>query len=86
MGKRNAARKGLFISAGATKGKRLFEGTLLSIRYFFDILDAELWRALLYRSLDFEGDVLKHPEYLEESYGAGMELSHAIGNKDQGGP
>ncbi len=28
-------RKGLFISAGATRGKKLFEGTLLSVRYFF---------------------------------------------------
>ncbi len=27
----------------------------------------ELWQALLYRGLDFEGDVLKHPEYLEEA-------------------
>jgi multimeric flavodoxin WrbA len=28
-------RKGLFISAGATRGQRLFDGTLLSMRYFF---------------------------------------------------
>jgi multimeric flavodoxin WrbA len=71
-------RKGLFISVGATKGKRLFEGTLLSVRYFFDVLDTELWRSLLYRNLDFEGDVLKHPEYLEEAYQAGKELAEAV--------
>jgi len=73
-----AKRKGLFISVGATKGKKLFEGTLLSIRYFFDILDVELWRSLLYRSLDFERDVLGHPEYLKEAYEAGKELVQAI--------
>jgi len=75
---KNAHRKGLFISVGATKGKKLFEGTLLSIRYFFDVLDMELWRSLLYRNLDFEDDVLKHPEYLEEAYRSGKELAEAI--------
>jgi len=67
-------RRGLFIAAGATAGKRLFEGTLLTVRYFFDVLDAQLWRSLCYRELDFEGDVEKHPAYLEEAYQAGRDL------------
>jgi len=71
-------RKGLFISAGATKGKKLFDGTLLTVKYFFDVLDMELWRSLLYRSLDFEDDVLKHPEYLEEAYHASKEFAQAL--------
>ena len=66
-------RKGLLISVGATKGKKLFDGILLSMRYFFDTIDMELWKALLYRGLDFEGDVLKFPEYLDEAYKAGKE-------------
>jgi multimeric flavodoxin WrbA len=78
FGKREFTRKGLFISVGATKGKRLFEGTLLTVRYFFEVLDMELWRSLLYRSLDFEGDVLKQPEYLDEAYRAGKELVQSI--------
>lgn len=80
--KGKATRKGLFISVGATKGKKLFGGTLLTVRYFFDVLDTELWRSLLYRSLDFERDVLGHPEYLEEAYLAGKELIHAIKNME----
>jgi hypothetical protein len=68
-------RKGLFISAGATKGKRLFEGPLLTVKYFFDVLDAEVWRTLLYRELDLEGDVLNHPGYLQEAYEAGKDLA-----------
>ncbi|MEA3361590.1 MAG: flavodoxin family protein [Thermodesulfobacteriota bacterium] len=76
--KKEKARKGLFISAGATKGKRLFDGALLGVRYFFDAIDFDLWKSILYRSLDFEGDVLKHPEYLEESYHAGKELVNII--------
>jgi multimeric flavodoxin WrbA len=71
-------RKGLFISVGATKGKKLFDGTLLTVKYFFDVLDTELYRSLLYRGLDFEGDVLKYPEYLEEAYEAGKEFAKAI--------
>ena len=71
-------RKGLFISAGATKGKKLFDGALLTVKYFFDVLDMELWKALLYRGLDFEGDILKHPEHLQEAYEAGKELTLAL--------
>ncbi len=70
-------RKGLLISAGATSGKRLFDGTLLTVKYFFDVLDAELWGSLLYRGLDFEGDVLNFPEYLAEARDAGRRLAEA---------
>jgi hypothetical protein len=71
-------RRGLFISAGATKGKKLFDGMLLTVKYFFDVLDMELWQALLYRQLDFQDDVLKHPEYLEEAYATGKAFTAAI--------
>ena len=71
-------RKGLFISVGATTGRRLFEGTLLCMRYFFDVLDAELWRSLTYRGLDLEKDIEDHPEYLAEAYETGKALCQAI--------
>ena len=71
-------RKGLFISAGATKGKKLFNGVLLTVKYFFDVLDMELFGSLLYRGLEFEEDVLTHPEYLEEAYDAGKGLAKAL--------
>lgn len=71
-------RKGLFISAGATKGKKLFNGVLLTVKYFFDVLDMELFGSLLYRGLEFEEDVLTHPEYLEEAYEAGKALAKAL--------
>ena len=74
-------RKGLFIGVGATRGKRLFEGILLSVKYWFDVLDATLWKSLLYRELDFEGDVDRHPEFLEEAYEAGRELVVSLGTE-----
>ena len=72
-------RKGLFISLGATQGKKLFEGPLLTVKYFFDVLDMELWKSLLYRGLDSEGEVSGHPDYLQEAYEAGRELALAVG-------
>lgn len=78
---KNALRKGLFIAAGATRGKKLFDGMLLSLRYFFDVIDMELWKTLLYRGLDFEGDVLKFPEYLDEAYQAGKEFAKELSHE-----
>ena len=77
-GQKSPAKKGLFISVGATKGKKLFDGVLLTIKYFFDVLDMELTDSLLFRELDFEGDILKHPEYLEEAFKAGKNLVTAL--------
>jgi multimeric flavodoxin WrbA len=71
-------RKGLVIAVGATKGKRLFDGMLLTMRYFFDVLDMELWDSLLFRGMDFEGDVLKRPEYLDQAYARGRDFAHAV--------
>ena len=71
-------RQGLFIAVGATRGKKLFDGILLSLKYFFDVIDMKLWKALLYRGLDFEGDVLKFPAYLDEAYNAGREFAKAL--------
>ena len=71
-------RRGLFISVGATKGKKLFDGSVLTVRYFFDAIDTGLWKSLLYRSLDAEGEVLQHPEYLEEAHQAGRKLVELI--------
>jgi multimeric flavodoxin WrbA len=78
FGRKEFTKKGLFISVGATKGKRLFEGVQLTVRYFFDALDMELWKSLLYRGLDFEGDISKRPDYLQEAYNAGMDLAGAL--------
>ncbi len=64
-------KKGFLISVGATRGKRLFDGMLLTIRYFFDVLNMDLTEKLLFKELDFEGDVMKHPQYLEDACEAG---------------
>jgi multimeric flavodoxin WrbA len=81
LSERGSRRTGLFVSVGATRGKRLFDGILLTVRYFFDAVDAELWRSLLFRGLDFEGDVLNHPEYLDEAFRTGKEMARALDHR-----
>lgn len=72
-------RLGLVISVGATRGQKLFDGMLLTMKYFFDTLDMRLWDALLYRQLDFDGDVDQHPEYLTAAHARGRDFVHAVG-------
>ncbi|HWR90092.1 MAG TPA: flavodoxin family protein [Dissulfurispiraceae bacterium] len=72
------SRKGLLISVGATKGKKLFEGIMLTTRYFFDAIDGALWKSLLYKDLDFQDDILKYPEYLTEAYETGREFARVL--------
>lgn len=67
-------RKGFFISVGATKGQKLFDGAILTVKYFFDAIHAEYVGELLFRGLDAKGDVLKHPEALEQAFEAGRKL------------
>ena len=78
MKDRVATRKGLFISLGATRGKKLFDGPLLTVKYFFDVLDMDIHRSLLYRGIDHEGEISNYPDHLEEAYQAGRELVKAV--------
>jgi len=55
-----------------------FDGALLCVKYFFDVLDAEFLPPLLYRGLDFEGDVLRYPGYLQEAFESGKKLAEKI--------
>ncbi len=84
-GQKTYPRKGVFISVGATKGKKLFDGALLSVKYFMDALDMEVWRALTYRGIDLEGEILEYPDYLQEAFETGRALATAlIEEKDAG--
>jgi multimeric flavodoxin WrbA len=74
MGKRGKRRKGFFISVGATKGQKVFEGAILTVKYFFDALNAEYTGELLYRGVDGKGEILNHPKALEQAREAGRRL------------
>lgn len=70
-------RKGIFISVGATGGKRLFEGVKLTMKYFFDAIDAEYSGDLLIRSIEKKGEIKKHPTSLKDAFILGKNL---VGN------
>lgn len=74
MGKRGKRRKGFFISVGATKGQKVFEGAIMTVKYFFDALNTEYTGELVYRGVDGKGEILKHPKALEQAREAGRKL------------
>lgn len=59
-------RKGLLLGVGATKGKNLFDGTILTARYFFDAVGAEYTAALTYRRIERPGEMEKHPDVMSD--------------------
>jgi len=77
-GKASETRKGLFISVGATKGKKLFDGAILTVKYFFDVLNAGLWKTVLCREVDRKGEIEKRGAYLNEAFEAGRALARVL--------
>ena len=84
LGREGKRRKGFFISVGGTKGQRVFEGAILTAKYFFDVLNAEYVGELVFRQVDAKGDILKHPEALQQAFEAGRKLvlGQQRGNED----
>ncbi|MCS7252698.1 MAG: flavodoxin family protein [Armatimonadota bacterium] len=60
-------RKGYLIAIGATSGQKLFDGVRLTVKYFFDAIGAEYAGEVLVRGVEKKGDVLKHPDAMEEA-------------------
>ena len=74
LGKEGKRRKGFLISVGGTKGQRVFEGAILTAKYFFDVLNSEYVGELVFREVDAKGDILKRPEALQQAFEAGRKL------------
>ncbi len=67
-------RRGVFLAVGGSKGSKVFDGPLLTMKYFFDALDMAFYRFLLFKEIDAKGEILEHPTALVEAYGLGKEL------------
>ena len=80
------SKKGLFITVGSTKGRKLFDGAILSVRYFMDALDMALWKTIVGRGMDAEDAVTGRPEMLAEAYDAGRDLVQALREDRQNSP
>jgi multimeric flavodoxin WrbA len=68
-------RRGVFLSVGGSKGSKIFDGPLLTMKYFFDALDVVFYRYLLFKSIDAKGEILEHPTAMAEAYSLGKELA-----------
>jgi len=66
---------GVFLCAGGSKGKRNFDCTLLTVRYFFDALGMDFARHLAYRDINDKGAIERHPDALAEARDLGKQLA-----------
>ena len=85
LGKEGVKRRGFFISVGGTKGQRMFEGAILTVKYFFDAFNADYAGELLFRQVDARGDILKNSEALPQAFAAGRKLVSDLHNTKLGG-
>ena len=70
----NSSRKGAFIAVGATKGKQLFDGSVLTVQYFFQTIGVEYADELLIRGVDEMGEIKEHPTALSDAFTLGERL------------
>lgn len=63
--------KGYLITVGATRGENLFEGAILTAKYFFDALDMSYEGGIFFRRLEKKSAVREHPETLQEAFNLG---------------
>ena len=67
--------RGYLITVGATRGKNLFEGAILTARYFFDALDMSYDGGIFFRSLEKKSAVQENPETLQEAFTLGLKAA-----------
>jgi len=73
----DGGRKGALIAVGATRGKRLFEGATLTVKYFFEAIGVEYADELLIRGVDARGEIKQHPTALSDAFELGKRLVKA---------
>lgn len=56
---------------GATRGEKLFDGALLTLKYFLQTMNCRITGKLLFREIENKGDILKHPSACDEAFSAG---------------
>jgi len=68
-------RKGLFVSVGALKKADLFQPALATVKALFATLDVSYAGELVFAGVEDKGDIVKHPDALEQAYLAGQKLA-----------
>ncbi len=70
-----AGRKGALIGVAATEGKQLFDGSILTIKYFFKTIGVEYAGELLIQGIDKKGEIREHPTALSDALQLGTGLA-----------
>ncbi len=68
-------RKGAFIAVGATRGKKLFDGATLVVKYFFQAVGVEYVDELLVRGVDKRAEIKERPAILADARELGKRLA-----------
>ncbi|UCG14862.1 MAG: flavodoxin family protein [Deltaproteobacteria bacterium] len=63
--------KGYLICVGATKGKNLFQGVELTVKYFYDALDMSYEGGILFQNVEAKGEIITLPDAMEQSFNLG---------------
>jgi len=74
VGGDDRVRRGLFISIGATRGVKLFDGAVLTVKYFFDAIGVKYSGDLLVRGVDDKAQIEEYPAALQDAFRLGREL------------
>lgn len=71
----DSTRKGAFIAVGATRGEKLFDGAILTVKYFFKSIDVKYADELLVRGVDKRGEIKEHQTALSDAFELGRRLA-----------
>jgi len=74
VGKGSVRRKGWFLSVAGSRGAKVFQGAILTARYFFNALNVKYAGWLTFHEIDSKGAVRKHPNALKEAFKAGRRM------------
>ena len=76
-----SVRKGVFIGVGATRGEKLFDGSILTVRYFFKAIGVDYAGELLVRGVDKRGEIKERPSALADAFELGRKLAQEIASQ-----
>jgi hypothetical protein len=68
----------VFIAVGATRGEKLFDGSILTVKYFFKSIGVGYTGELLVSGVDKRGEIKEHPTALPDAFELGKRLAQEI--------
>jgi multimeric flavodoxin WrbA len=77
------SKSGFFLSVGATKGKKMFDCAVLTVKYFFDAINATYSGQLLFGEIEAKGEIRNHPTALREAHEAGIGLARGCEQRNE---